>query len=174
MGNLDQTPTDGLNGSTGPVLLLRSIFSELTKNKQTKPLYLSPKLQTLDYCINGDELDIGDDGCIAHTEWFIDGTLPVRNKERLEDKPIRIMVPANNLHIAYDPRLPEQSQQAEFFIDGVEDTDAVHWVIDKENAASKGSRYLWQLEKGEHSLFAEVVRDGRLIERTNLISFIVK
>jgi len=44
MGNLDQLPSDGLTGSTGPALVLRSVLAELTRAQRTEPLVLSPRL----------------------------------------------------------------------------------------------------------------------------------
>ncbi|MEW5737180.1 MAG: transglycosylase domain-containing protein, partial [Thermodesulfobacteriota bacterium] len=46
MGNLSGDPTRGLTGSRGPALLLRSVFHELEKTGETRPLYKSPNLVT--------------------------------------------------------------------------------------------------------------------------------
>jgi membrane carboxypeptidase/penicillin-binding protein PbpC len=42
MGNLDETPMDGVTGTTEPALLLRSVCAELTRDPSTAPLCLSP------------------------------------------------------------------------------------------------------------------------------------
>ncbi len=174
MGNLDQTPTDGVTGSTGPALLLRSIFSELTKNQDTKPLYLSPKLLRHEFCMSGKEFLTESTECIAQTEWFVKGTEPKSVNEKKEEVPIRIQVPSNNLHIAYDPRIPKSSQAVEFYIRGVEKTDVVHWSINEEKVKNIGSKHLWQVQKGKHRLRAAVLRGGRQIAQTTEITFWVK
>jgi penicillin-binding protein 1C len=174
MGNLDQTPTEGVTGSTGPALLLRSIFSELTKNADTKPLYLSPKLVREDFCINSEQLLIEDEECITQTEWFTKGTEPQKVTEKKEEIPIRIQVPSNNLHIAFDPRIPKDSQAVEFYIKGVENTDVILWNINKEAVKDKGSKHLWYIEKGKHYLSASVIRGGKQITQTPEINFWVK
>jgi penicillin-binding protein 1C len=174
MGNLDQTPTDGVTGSTGPALLLRSIFSELIKNQDTKPLYLSPKLIRHEFCVNGEELLIESAQCIAQTELFVKGTEPKSVNEKKKEVPIRIQVPSNNLHIAYDPRIPKHSQAVEFYIRGVEKTDVIHWSIDDQKVRDIVSKHLGQVQKGRHSLRASVLRDGRQITQTPEINFWVK
>ena len=174
MGNLDQTPTDGVTGSTGPALLLRSIFSELTKNQDTKPLYLSPKLLRHEFCMSGKEFLTESTECIVQTEWFVKGTEPKSVNEKKEEVPIRIQVPSNNLHIAYDPRIPKDSQAVEFYIKGVEKTDVVHWSINEEKVKNIGSKHLWQVQKGKHRLRAVVLRGGRQIAQTPEITFWVK
>ena len=174
MGNLDQTPTDGITGSTGPALLLRSIFSELTNNQDTKPLYLSPKLRRHEFCVNGEELITESTECITQTEWFSRGTEPKSVNEKVEVVPIRIKVPSNNLHIAYDPRIPKDSQAVEFYLVGVEQTDEILWNINREKVKDTGSKHLWQVKKGRHSLSATVFRDKKQIAHTPEINFWVK
>ncbi len=44
MGNLDGSPTRGMTGSRGPAFVLRSIFARLNQMRDTRPLYMSPRL----------------------------------------------------------------------------------------------------------------------------------
>jgi penicillin-binding protein 1C len=44
MGNLDGIPTRGMTGSRGPAFVLRSIFARLNQMRDTRPLYMSPRL----------------------------------------------------------------------------------------------------------------------------------
>lgn len=174
MGNLDQQPTEGLTGSTGPTLLLRTIFSELTRNQQTKPLYLSPKLKRIDFCTNDRRLDPEDKNCVSQTEWFVSrNTTQFVKKEEKKEK-IRIQIPSNNLHIAYDPRIPEKSQLLEFSIRGVEDNDEVLWNINDEKITGIGSKHLWTVKRGDYRLSAQVLRQGKQVAKTKQISFLVK
>src|SRR6201999_1222630 len=54
LGNLDQTPMDGITGSTGPALVLRGIFAKLAERSTPRSLYLSPKLVQQEICTNYD------------------------------------------------------------------------------------------------------------------------
>ncbi|KAB2832970.1 MAG: penicillin-binding protein 1C, partial [Caedimonadaceae bacterium] len=64
MGNLDNTPMDGITGSIGPALTMRGIFSFLNRYEEPNSLYRSPDLNCQDVCVKHDE--IGE--CIWHTE----------------------------------------------------------------------------------------------------------
>jgi penicillin-binding protein 1C len=44
MGNLDYTEMREVTGSSGPALVLRSVFTELNGNRDVRPLFLSPQL----------------------------------------------------------------------------------------------------------------------------------
>ncbi len=191
MGNLSQKPTDGLTGSTGPALLLRGVFAELNRYRDTAPLYMSPKLVRRDICAPGEEK-----GCERVSEWFApsnaspsregdeDALSSPRNSSatllnsgssalREREENIRLRQPANHLLLAMDPRLPAASQAFEFVMDGVSKEDAVQWIIDGETLHTRGGRYLWPLSKGEHAVSAEVRRGGK---RTHIreVSFRVK
>src|SRR3546814_14256436 len=64
MGNLDQSPTDGITGSTGPGLVLRGLFAYLNRDQNTGKLSLSADLSLKDNCA------------------FTDGARPQRSEER--------------------------------------------------------------------------------------------
>src|SRR5690606_12849117 len=75
IGNLDQRPSEGLTGSTGPALVLRSVFAELARGAATRPLYLSRKLERVRVCVPV-PLAATDAGCVEREEWFKPGTAP--------------------------------------------------------------------------------------------------
>ena len=50
MGNLDYTPMVDITGSRGPALVLRSVMHELTRERETKPLYLDRSLVAAKIC----------------------------------------------------------------------------------------------------------------------------
>ena len=50
MGNLDYTPMVDITGSRGPALVLRSVMHELTRERETKPLYLDRSLVSAKIC----------------------------------------------------------------------------------------------------------------------------
>ena len=78
LGNLDQTPMDGVTGSIGPALVLRSIFANLNDRNPARSLYLSPKLMAQEICTLASENDKKDpkQNCFPRTEYFIRGTEP--------------------------------------------------------------------------------------------------
>ncbi len=56
MGNLDARPMQGITGSIGPALVLRSVFAELGRFEESRPLYLSPRLLSMTICQSSGEL----------------------------------------------------------------------------------------------------------------------
>ncbi|MBM3618626.1 MAG: penicillin-binding protein 1C, partial [Alphaproteobacteria bacterium] len=111
MGNLDQTPTDGITGSIGPSLILRSLFAELTRNQQTRPLYFSPQLVEHTLCRETHTLKTAaDEGCASQSEWFDPAFPPAEPRASTQAVPIRLRRPTPGLHLAYDPRIPADKQ----------------------------------------------------------------
>jgi penicillin-binding protein 1C len=161
MGNLDQTPTDGVTGSTGPALLLRSVFAELTRGAETRPLFLSPKLVRDEVCVPMPWRDSGVEQCLRRDEWF------ARRPERsagvvfanTANGSIRLRRPTPGLQLAYDPRLPAEAQAFEFALDGAEPADRVVWTVDGRAHETRGATYRWKLTQGEHRVAATVWRD---------------
>ena len=176
MGNLDQTPTDGVTGSTGPALLLRSVFAELTRDAPTRPLYLSPKLVRGEVCVPMPLRESDAEECLRRDEWFVPGT------ERLADakaadvpsEPIRLRRPTPGLQLAYDPRLPPDAQAFEFELNGVEPADRVLWTVDGSEHETSGATYRWALARGEHRVAATVWRGREPAAALSETVFIVK
>lgn len=166
MGNLDQTQTNGVSGSTGPALLLRSVFAELNRQEETQPLYLSPRLVRHEGCEQAT--------CATSAEWFVPGTAPAPSAGIKADEPIRLRRPTHGLQIAYDPRLPSDAQAFEFFVQGLLPGDEVHWVIDGDGLTSSGGKFLWQMKRGDHRVRATVWRQDQAIAEVGEIGFAVK
>jgi len=171
MGNSNYDPSDGVTGSIGPSLALRSIFNELTKNAQTRPLFLSPKLVARDVCINISQQE----KCIPYTEYF----LPQNSQDFLSEiektnTEIDILRPTEKLSIAFDPRVPAQKQMFEMTISNLLENDEVEWNVDEKIYVETGSKFLWPIAKGHHQVSAIVRRDGKMIARLKSRSFYVK
>ncbi len=171
LGNLDQKPTKGLSGSRGPALLLRSIFSKLNKHSDTRPLYLSPRLIKRGLCVDDSQAP-----CLTKTEWF----LPNTEQKIAQDKPgnlvaPKLIQPTPGLHLARDPRIPDELEAFEFLVAGLKETDTVEWWLDNQMIAqtSKG-RYLWPLQAGRHQLQAKVHNPSAPTVMTQTIEFLVK
>src|SRR5262249_48047241 len=104
LGNLDQTPMDGITGSTGAALVLRGIFAKLVEKDTPRPLYLSPKLAQEEICTNYDSHTKST--CFPKTEYFIPGTQPNDSDEESsrQSNELTLVRPTEGLQIAYDPR----------------------------------------------------------------------
>lgn len=74
MGNLDGHSTNGLTGTQGAGLVLRSTFAELNRFEEARPLYLSPRLAVAGICrVTGKRAS---PLCPTISEKFLPGTLP--------------------------------------------------------------------------------------------------
>jgi penicillin-binding protein 1C len=173
MGNLDQTPTDGVTGSTGPALLLRSVFAELTRDAATRPLYLSPKLVRAAVCVPMPLREPAGE-CMSRDEWFVAGTAAAPATASAHDETIRLRQPTPGLQLAYDPRLPADSQVFEFELQGAKAADRVHWIVDGREVEKAGATYRWNVTRGEHRVAATVWRRGEIVARLDDTDFHVK
>ena len=173
MGNLDGSSMDGVTGSTGPAMVLRSVFAELNKFEETRPLYLSPKLIKMNICDAAIKVRDGD--CLYRTEWFVAGTEPEAEKHESPEEVIRLVRPINGLQMAMDPRIPDDQEAFEFFIEGISENDIVEWEIDNNSCEKKrDGSYLWPLKRGIHTVKATVWRDNDKLLQTDTIQFRVK
>lgn len=173
MGNLDQTPSQGVTGSTGPAILLRSIFSELSRNQEPQPLYLSPSLRRSSVCVPDPGNSSRD--CVTRKEWFMPGTEPAAEVVATPAyEAIAFRQPTPGLLLAMDPRLPSGRQAFELRLDGTEPGDRIDWTIDGDPYRTLGGSLLWNLTRGTHQVGVEVWRDSRRIATLNLVSFTVK
>ncbi|MBF0102024.1 MAG: penicillin-binding protein 1C, partial [Desulfobacterales bacterium] len=169
MGNLDQTPTYGITGSLGPALVLRSVFYELNRMADTRPLAFSPKLIPKDVKIKTEK------GVSHYTEWFIETTKTESpNIATAVEKP-HVVRPVNGLMLAIDPRIPRQNQEFQFFIDDLQQHDEVAWVIDQKPMEKRcSSIYPWHVEQGEHAVYAIIFRDQQKLMETEKVIFTVR
>jgi penicillin-binding protein 1C len=178
MGNLDQSPTNGVTGSIGPALLLRSVFAHLNRDGNSLPLHLSPRLAQRSVCVPA-PLSGGED-CLVRAEWFDpmhdDGARPVGTEVygRAAIEPIRMRQPTGGLELAFDPRLPADAQAFRFLLDGVEPDDRVEWRIDGETHEASGPAYVWTVARGTHRVGAEVSRQGATIASLAPVDFVVR
>lgn len=176
MGNLTQEPMHEVTGSTGPALLAHSIFAELNRQQESRPLYLSPTLVRQPVCI--DRSASGD--CMYRDEWFAAGTAPnttlsiVEERPRDAGKPV-LRKPSDGLRMAMDPRVPDSLESFEFSLDSQPSVQSVHWYLNGEHlATTQSNTYSWPLSRGKHVLYAEVVdrQGGRVY--SDAVGFSVK
>jgi len=174
LGNLDQMPMERVTGSTGPALILRSMFAVLSQQNPSSPLYLSPKLVQKEVCTNYD-LHAREVNCFPRTEYFIPGTEPNDEIPTNIHRRFTIMRPTEGLEIAYDPRIPSDRQAFEFIVDGASANHTIQWLLnDKPIATTQESHFLWQIERGHYTLVAQEIGDEGKALTSDLIHFRVK
>ena len=178
MGNLSAEAMLGVNGSSGPGLVLRAMFGEVFRTEAPQPLLIPPTLIKRQIC--ADTGLAADSICPEIAEWFISGTEPPLRIDpqatRVQAKP-QIVKPIDNLILAMDPRVPDSFEKYQMELRGVPDNTIVHWIIDgKEASASPSAKYLWPLARGSHTVKAIVAgteKNSRLTS-TETLRFIVK
>jgi penicillin-binding protein 1C len=170
MGNLDHSAMDGVTGSTGPALVLRSVFSLLSQREKTSPLFLSPRLVRQEVCADGTRPS-EKSGCFTRTEYFIPGSEALGAQPDHPRANLTLVRPTEGLQLAYDPRLPPAAQAFEFVAEGVAVRQKVAWSLnDKPIATTSGGRLLWPLARGRYTLVAQADGDPH----ADLVHFIVK
>jgi penicillin-binding protein 1C len=172
LGNLDQEPMDGVTGSTGPALVLRSIFSELESREQPQPLYLSPKLVQMEICSTYGNRSRN---CFPRTEYFMPGTEAPRERQQSIASGIDLLRPTEGLQIAYDPRIPKEVQAFEFVASGILKNSMVEWVLNgKSISKTPDGRLIWPVERGAYTLLAQEMSISDAIVSTKTVHFKVK
>ena len=176
MGNLDQRPMRNVTGSTGPALVLRAAFDLLSRNVETAPLWLSPRLARHEICADTGTAWRKGMKCPRRGEYFLPGSAPVESAAVPAHNPaVALRQPTEGLLLAYDPRLPQEYQAFEFLLQGVADDDRVDWRVDGgPPLRRKGGRYAWPLERGEHRVSATVWREGQVTTQLEETRFTVR
>jgi penicillin-binding protein 1C len=175
MGNLDGTAMDGVTGAVGPAMLVRSLFSELNRDQDTRPLPLSRDLVAATICRRDGRL--ADESCDSMNEWFVPGTLP-RPTAGAKSAPAvqyRLLQPTAGLQVAHDPRIPQEFQALPMQIAAVPGLRRVDWYVDGALAATTHeARYPWPLQRGTHRVTAQVWTDADVAHATDDIRFYVQ
>ena len=155
-GNLSQRPMLNVSGATGPALVLRSIFAEINRNQNTQPLQMSSKLIKTSICRETGLLVQND--CPSREEWFVDGTLPTLNSTPKEiPSTIQLAQPVDGLHLALDPRIPDELEAFTLRLPAHLPVQQVQWIMDNEMIAiTEQSYFSWHLSRGEHAVKAKV------------------
>lgn len=170
MGNLDRTPTDGVTGGIGPALTMRSIFAELTRNEETKPLYLSPLLVKADVCVDEE------DPCKTQSEFFMsDPSLAETQKKVAIPNEYAVTLPVPDMQVAIDPRIPRENQKLPIEINQLNAKDRVEWRMNGRFLEITGSRQvLWPLAAGRHKLEVAILHSDNSKTKLSPVEFTVK
>jgi penicillin-binding protein 1C len=156
MGNLDHSAMNGITGSKGPALVLRSVFAELNRYRDTRALYLSPRLVKVKVCRNTGL--VANDECPSYSEWFIPGTEPKRAETREKaGQPICLTRPTNGLQLAMDPRIPDDREAFLFATSPLPSGSNVDWYIDDILIGTTSvGEYVWPMRRGTHVIRARI------------------
>jgi penicillin-binding protein 1C len=175
IGNLDHHATDGITGASGPALVLRSVLAELNRHQNSRPLYLSPRLVKTEICR---QTGLKADGhCASLSEWFVSGTEPKTIAAPTQDlKPVYLRLPTQGMQLAMDPRIPDNQEAFVFRLANLPQRTPVDWYVDgRLVAAAASGEYIWQLQRGIHSVRARIWLDGAgEFQDTPDVSFTVK
>lgn len=158
MGNLNEQRMDHVTGARGPVLVLRSLFAELNRHVETRPLNRGETLVKARICRDTGRPLRG--SCAARDEWFRPGKIPqpsptISSKVRAT----KLRRPSGGLQLAMDPRIPDDLEAFEFMLEGSGRVHRIEWYIDGVKAhAGASSTYVWPLRRGEHTTWARVWR----------------
>ena len=193
MGNLDRRPTAGVTGTTGPGLLLRSIFARLNRFEETRPLFLSPRLAVCRICRESGWR--ATPSCPAILEKYLPGTTPARfcrghGKTGVAETaagsadgkgpaaPIRLLQPTANLEMAMDPRIPDQIEAYPLKISGQPNAERIEWLVDGTVAGVTGGdqgHFMWPVTPGIHLAQARIwPGEGKRSLITPAVRFVVK
>ena len=172
LGNLDSTPMQKVTGATGPAPVLRTIFAELNRGRETRGLVLSSRLVRRSICVH-----TGLDArapCQRRQEWFAPGTEPRGTFAVSRPKALSIRRPTAGLQLAMDPRIPDQHEMFMFSLSTAEALSSVRWYVNDEFVGDTiGPEYLWSLRRGTHTVHADVEIDAAVV-RTQPVVFVVK
>lgn len=160
MGNLNDVPMDGVTGSVGPAMVLRSVFAQLNRNQDTRGLWLSPKLVAADICRKDGQP--ADGHCQSVPEWFMPGTAPRADTvARTQVVDYRVLEPTPGLQLARDPRIPQELQAFTMSVAPVPALREVTWYVDgSEVSKTAKGKYTWPLARGTHEMYAVIRSSG--------------
>lgn len=169
MGNLDRAPTDGVTGATGPALAMRSIFSEMNRDVESKPLWLSPRLAQKDICVE-DPRDAA--RCYMRSEFFMEGAENAPQETAAQR--FEIVKPTHGLRMAVDPRIPMDKQKLPFTMQGLRPQQTVEWTLNGKTLGTSGEKFMWPLSRGTFRLSARVLENGKPVHTSPEVEYIVR
>lgn len=171
MGNLNRSSMNEISGARGPTLVLRSVFAELQRGHETRPLYRAPSLLHRSVCPLSGEL--ASERCPHVEEIFVSGTEPTSSCSKRHDatdsgidRPqtnelVRIVMPTPGLNVARDPRIPDHLEALPLEVDTPLEVTHIEWIVDDHKVGTsigQSRRHLWPLVSGHHTVRARVTR----------------
>jgi penicillin-binding protein 1C len=136
-------------------MVLRSVFSELNRNQETRDLGSKHDLVAARICRHDGQLATL--ACESVTEWFLPGTVPSRTAARAPVVDVHLLLPTPGLQVAHDPRIPKEFEALTMEVSRVAGLRTVEWYVDGQLATTtSGPRYDWPLAKGTHEVYSRV------------------
>lgn len=178
MGNLDNTPMNGVTGSIGPALVVRSIFSEINRNQDTRGLFFSKTLVPIKICSTDGKAATGDRStsiCPTTIEWFIPGHVPDTAANATQPVEYRLKQPTPGLNIAHDPRIPAEFEALTLAIEDVPNLRRVEWIVDEKIFAQTSiSKVAWPIVVGQHDIYTRIWDGASAPHTTDVVRIHVK
>ncbi len=193
MGNLDRNEMDGVSGSIGPAMVLRAVFAELRHDMPSGPIFLSRKLRNARICAISGRAATGD--CPVTGEWFRPQNVPTEpcrhvhvarstaddgdvSPARASAGEVYLSQPTPGLHLATDPRIPDELEAFPMELASDRPPRQVDWFVDDSQiGVTRGDdhRMPWPLSRGEHVARARVwFDDAAEPVETSQVRFLVK
>ena len=192
MGNLDGHATNGLTGTTGPGLVLRSTFTELNRFEEARPLFLSPRLAMEKICRQTGQR--ATPLCPTIIEKYLPDTLPqtfcshhiglagsgmtAGSVHPALPVPVHLLQPTANLQMIMDPHIPDSIEAYPMRLSGNNRTKRIEWFVDGRLSGTSGendTHYMWPLARGPHLAQARVwLADAGTPLETPPVHFLVK
>jgi len=159
VGNFSGQPMRNVSGVTGAAPVWLEIMNYLHANNPS----IQPKKPDGVVLAGISFANVGEG---AREEFFLKGTEPVAPvKVSAYQKP-RITYPADEMLIAIDPEIPENSQFVPFQFEP--EKGKFHWVINGKSLASSSSVVLWKPQRGKYEL--SIVDDkDRTVDKVNFV-----
>ncbi len=174
MGDLARYSMKGVTGAAGPAVVLRSVFSELHRFDPAEPLAVARQLRRARVC--GATGAAPTETCPIVEEWFRPGHVPVHicSLHQPSTSPpaeapaetqlrARVTVPTPGLHLAMDPRIPDELEVFTFSLDTPVEPERVDWIVNgvpMELRKTADAGWEWPLAPGTHRVTARVRFDG--------------
>ena len=194
MGNMDRRPMEGVTGSSGPALVLRSIFAELGRFESTRPLFLHAALIPQTIC-RTTGMRAGPQ-CPVMREWFTAASAPehtcalhaTARRNTADPSPlpatparsfdIGFVQPTPGLRLSMDPHIPDDLEAFVMKVPEGLPVTRVEWLVDDQVIAATGEhehQYPWPLRPGNHVAQARVwlVGESQPVENSK-VGFVVR
>jgi penicillin-binding protein 1C len=181
LGNLDDQAMSQVSGATGAALILRSVFAELNRFAETRPLYLSPQLHHATICRMTGQL--ADAQCPSRPELFVAETKPYAATpptETVSETSLYLRQPNQGLQLAMDPRIPDDHEAFKLVLSDLplDAQDTIEWLVDDTvigMTSAQVRQHLWYLSRGAHIAQARIRHhDTELLSTTPAVEFYVK
>ena len=187
MGDMGRREMDGVSGSIGPAIVLRAVFAELRKGEESAPLFLSRKLRRVTICRESGMFALPK--CPKIEEWFRpehrpEGTCPIHDgsfavtavASTNEPTFAQLIQPVRGLHLAMDPRIPDEIEAFAFEVETQRDPVKIEWFVDNQLVGTTAEkRFNWNLSRGAHTAYALLWSvDSNAPVETGSVPFLVK